>query len=171
MRRTILIGLLALAGCGGGGTTIAQNDAAAAEPPETLPAGQWQLAAEVTSFRSVDHGAPSINTPVGTRSTGNACVGGGGAQAPTALFAEPGYDCHTSSYYARGGHISVNLMCRRSGLSGSIGITIDGTYTADGIDYTRLLRTALGVAGGNVEIDSHVTGHRTGACTPAPAGH
>lgn len=171
MRRTILIGLLALAGCGGGGATSAQNDAAAAEPPESLPAGQWQLAAEVTSFRSVDHGAPSINTPVGTRTSGNACVGGGaGAQAPAALFAEPGYDCHYSSYYARGGHISVNLMCRKSGLSGSIGITIDGTYTADGIDYTRLLRTQLSTDG-DVEIDAHVTGHRTGACTPAPAGH
>lgn len=168
MRRMILTGLLALAGCDDGGTT-AQSNAAAAEPPETLPAGQWQLAAEVTSFRTVDHGAPSINTPVGTHTSGNACVGAG-AQAPTALFTEPGYDCHASSYYARGGHISVNLMCRKSGLSGGVGITIDGTFTADAIDYTRMLRTTL-ITDGDVEIDSHVTGHRTGACTPAPAGH
>jgi Protein of unknown function (DUF3617) len=169
MRRTILIGLLVLAGCGGGGATSAQNDAAAAEPPETLPAGQWQLSSEVIASRSTDHGPPRIRALVGDRSTAAACVGGD-AQAPTTLFTEPGYDCHYGAYYARGGHINADLRCQKSGLSGFVGITIDGTYTGDRIDYTRHLLTQLSTDG-DVAIDTHVTGHRTGPCTPAPAGH
>lgn len=167
MRRTILIGLLALAGCGDGGAT-AQNNEAAAAPPETLPAGQWQLDATVTAFRSVDHGPARIHAAVGDRSPVAVCVGAG-AQAPTMLFAEPGYDCHYDTYYARGGYINANLRCQKSGLSGSIGISINGTYTADRIDYTRQLLTQLSTDG-DVAIDWHVTGRRTGVCTPAPAG-
>lgn len=169
MRRTILIGLIALAGCGGGGGTTAQNDAAAAEPPETLPAGQWQLDTTVIASRGVGPGSPRIQARVGDRSAAAACVGAG-AQAPTMLFAEPGYDCHYDTYYARGGYINANLRCQKSGLSGSIGISINGTYTADRIDYTRQLLTQLSTDG-DVAIDWHVTGHRAGACTPAPAGH
>lgn len=168
MRRTTLIGLLALAGCGGGGTA-AQNNEAAAAPPETLPAGQWQLDTTVIASRGVDHGSPRIQARVGDRSAAAACVGGG-AQAPTTLFTGPDYDCHYDSYYARNGYINANLRCQKSGLSGFVGITIDGTYTADRIDYTRHLLTQLSTDG-DVAIDTHVTGRRAGACAPAPAGH
>jgi hypothetical protein len=167
MRILVLIGMAALAGCGDGGTG-ANNASAAAAPPETLPAGQYELAAEVTGFNKADQGTPRINTPVGTRSTASVCVGPG-AQAPTGLFAESGYDCTVSNYYARNGHLNIALLCRKAGLSGSIPISIDGTFTANTLDYNRNLRTVL-TTDGDVEINAHVTGRRTGACTPAAGG-
>jgi hypothetical protein len=158
--------MLIVAGCGGG-ETPANNAAAAAAPPTTLPAGQWELASEVTAFTKTGTGAPRINTPVGTRATVSVCVGSG-AQAPTELFTEAGYDCTIGNYYARNGRLNVSLLCRRDGLEGSIPMVVDGSFTADSLDYTRNARTVL-VTDGNVTIDSHVTGRRTGACTPEAA--
>jgi Protein of unknown function (DUF3617) len=167
MRIIILFGLAAaLAGCDGG--TAANNQSAAPAPPENLPTGQYELAGAVTSFTKADHGTPRINAPVGTRSTASVCVGPG-AQAPVSLFAEAGYDCTVSNYYARNGHLNIALLCRKSGLSGSIPVSIDGTFTADGLDYTRNVRTVL-TTDGDVEINVHITGRHTGACTPAAGG-
>ncbi|HEY5711060.1 MAG TPA: DUF3617 family protein [Allosphingosinicella sp.] len=165
MRALALLPLLIVAGCGG--ETPANNSANAAAPPTTLPAGQWELASEVTGFNKTDNAAPRINTPVGTRTTVSVCVGAG-AQAPSELFMEAGYDCTIGNYYARNGRLNVSLQCRKSGLEGSILPVVDGTFTADSLDYTRNLRTQL-IPDGNVTVDSHVTGRRTGECTPAAA--
>ena len=102
------------------------------------------------------------------RATTSVCVGGG-AQAPTELFTEAGYECSGGNYYARNGRLNVSLLCRRSGLEGNIPVMVDGAFTADTLDYTRNLRSVL-VTDGDVTIDSHVTGRRTGPCTPAADG-
>jgi hypothetical protein len=165
MRALVLLPLLVVAGCGGDGGPQANNGAAAAAAPVSLPAGQWELASEVTAFTKADNGRPKIDTPVGTRAAVSVCVGAG-AQAPAELFTEAGYDCSMGNYYARNGRLNVSLLCQRSGLEGSIPVTVDGNFTADTLDYTRNVRTVL-TTEGDVTIDSHVTGRRTGPCAPA----
>jgi hypothetical protein len=64
--------------------------------------------------------------------------------------------------------VNLTLNCSRPGLQGDIPMTIDGTFQADSVDFHRNLRSALSTDG-DVEIDAHVTGRHTGACTPAAA--
>jgi hypothetical protein len=105
---------------------------------------------------------------VGTRTAVSVCVGSG-AQAPAALFTEAGNDCRIANYYGRNGRLNVTLQCRRSGLDGDIGLSVDGSFTADTLTYDRNMRTTL-TSDGDVVIDSHVTGRRTGDCTAATGG-
>ena len=162
MRRLASIAVLLLAACG---EAPAENKAA---PAAAAPApGQWELSGEVTRFTRADQGAPRINTPVGTRTTENVCVGPGG-RLPSAMFAGAGFTCTYPDYYVRGGRVNVTLHCRREGLSGDIPMTVNGSFQADSIEYTRNLRTSL-VSDGDVEINTRVTGRRTGDCTPAAA--
>jgi hypothetical protein len=164
MRALALLPLLLAASCGDGGPT--ENKAApAAQAPSP---GQWTLASQVTRFRNADQGAPKINTPVGTRATENLCVPPG-ARLPTELFSGEGYTCTYGTYYARAGRVNLTLNCRREGLSGDIPMTVDGTFTEDSITLHRNLRTILSTDG-DVEIDTDITGHRSGACTAAPPG-
>ncbi|MBX3561123.1 MAG: DUF3617 family protein [Sphingomonas sp.] len=152
--------LLFATACGGGEAEVNE----AAPVATTIVAGQWELASEVTDFRSVDQGQPTIDTPVGTRSTGAACVGAD-TRPPTAFFAGEGYACEYGAYYVRNGRINVTLACTREGLSGSIPISAEGRITADGVEFTRTIRTVL-VGDGDVEISANVTGRRTGDCAP-----
>lgn len=165
MRTLVLIPLLLVGACGGGGET-AQNKAVTA-PPARIAAGQWELTSEVTAFRTEDAGPPKINTPVGTRATESVCVGPG-AQAPTELFSGAGFNCQHGNYYARNGRLNVTLNCRREGLAGPIPVTVSGTFQGEALEYERSLRTIL-TSEGDVAIDSRVTGRRTGDCTPPDA--
>jgi hypothetical protein len=160
MRALALLPLLLAASCGDG---AAENKAAPAA--ETLSPGQWALISRVTRFRKADQGQPRIDTPVGTSATQNLCIPPGG-RLPTETFSGEGFTCTYSTYYVRGGHANVSLYCHREGLSGDIPMTVDGTFTADSISLHRNLRTIL-AGDGDVEIDADITGHRTGACTPA----
>jgi len=164
MRGPALIAVSLLAACG----AAPENKAApAAAAPAPAP-GQWELTAEVTRFAKSDQGTPRINTPVGTRTTENVCVGAGDRLA-SELFSGGGYRCTYPTYYVRNGRLNLTLNCRRDGLTGDIPMNVTGTFEANGIEYTRNLRTSL-ISDGDVEIDARVTGRRTGDCTPqAPA--
>lgn len=156
--------LLFVAACGGGEAEVNEVAPAAA----TIEAGQWELASEVTDFRGVDEGAPKINTPVGTQATNSVCVGTD-MRPPTAFFAGEGYSCEYGAYYVRNGRINVTLACTRAGLSGSIPVSAEGRITAEGVEFTRTIRTVL-AGDGDVEIGANVTGRRTGDCTPEATG-
>ena len=162
MRAIAFIPVLILAACGG---AAEQNKAAA--KAASLSAGQWQLTSEVTAFSKADQGPPAIDTPVGTRATESVCVGAG--RPPAELFAGADYDCRYDNYYARNGRVNVTMICHRDGLVGNIPATADGQFEADSLDFTRDLRTSLS-GNGDVQITQHVTGRRTGECTPEPAG-
>ena len=164
MRALALMAFVCVAGCG---EAPAENKT---ERAASLAPGQWELTSEVTAFRQTDRGRPSINTPVGTRTTASLCVGAG-SELPTAFFAGEGYRCAygTGSYYVHGGRINVTLACTREGLIGNITMSADGTFQANSAEFRRNLRTIL-VADGDVEIESRVTGRRTGDCTPEPGG-
>jgi hypothetical protein len=161
MRALALIGLLALASCGGGGE--GENKAA---PPAAPSPGQWELSAQVTRFTRADQGTPRINTPVGTRTSQSVCVGPG--QLPTALFSGDDLTCSYTSYYVRNGMANATLSCQRHGLDGNIMVAADGSFGADRINLHRNVRTVL-TTDGDVQIDSDVTGRRTGSCTPTAA--
>jgi hypothetical protein len=163
MRGLALIALLALASCG---EDEAGNKAASA--PNAPSPGQWELTAQVTRFVKTDQGLqPRIDTPVGARATQSVCVAPG-AQLPTAIFSGDGFTCTYSTYYVRGGRANATLNCRREGLTGEIPMTVNGTFETDRMTLHRNLRTIL-TTDGDVQIEADVTGHRTGACTPAPA--
>src|SRR3954471_16005121 len=107
MRALVLIALLGAASCG---DDSAQNKAAAVVA--TPPAGQWELATQVTRFTATDNGMPRINTPVGTRAAESVCVGASG-QLPTTLFSGDGFTCSYGNYYVRNGTANATLTCRR----------------------------------------------------------
>jgi hypothetical protein len=163
MRYISLIALLSLAACGGGEAEKEKSTGSAARPA----AGQWELTSEVTAFRTVDGGAPKIDTPVGTRATETVCVGAG-QQLPTAAFSGENYRCNYENYYVRNGRINVTMQCVRDDLSGGIPMTVDGSFEENSITYTRNLRTVL-ATDGDVEITARVTARRTGECAPEPA--
>jgi hypothetical protein len=155
--------LLLVAGCGDG---AAEQNVAATKASSLTP-GQWELTSEVTAFQTVDQGAPKIEAPVGTRATEQVCVGGG--RPPAALFAGEGYRCNFDNYYLRNGRINVTMQCAREDLSGTIPITVDGSFEAESLEYVRELRTVL-ATDGDVQITARVTGRRTGDCAPEAEG-
>jgi hypothetical protein len=163
MRALALLPLLLAASCGDGAT---ENQAAPAA--DTPAAGQWALTSEVTRFRKTDQGRARIDTPVGTHASQNVCVGAGG-RLPTELFSGDNFTCTYGSYYVRRGHANVSLTCHREGLAGDILMSVDGTFADGTISLHRNLRTIL-AGDGDVELDADISGRRTGACTPAPAG-
>jgi hypothetical protein len=163
MRWMTGVAVLALAACGDGG---AEENKAVTSRPATIAAGQYELTSEVTAFSVVDGGRAQINAPVGTRTTDSVCVGTG--RPPTAFFSGEGYHCQYDNYYVRRGRINVTLACWRDGLSGNIPMIVDGPFTADTVEFVRDIRTSLDGTG-DVQISAHVTGRRTGDCTPAPA--
>ena len=165
MRWIACIPLLIVAACGGEGGTAEKNTTQT--KAASVAAGQWELISEVTAFNTVGGGSPQINTPVGTRTTENVCVGEG--RPPASLFSGEGYECRYDNYYGRRGRMNATLLCSHEGLVGDIPVTADGQFAADTLEYTRDIRTSL-AGEGDVQITARVTGRRTGECVPATAG-
>lgn len=159
MRALALIPIVFVAACG---EAPAENKAEAVAA--SFAPGQWELTSEVTGLRQADRGSPQINTPAGTRTTQSLCVGAD-HQVQTAFFAGEGYRCTYGTYYVRNGRVNLTLACTREGLTGNITMAAEGTFQADSVEFRRNLRTIL-TGDGDVEIDSRVTGRRTGDCTP-----
>ena len=162
MRYLGFVALAALTACGG----ETQNDTKAAAA-DTLRPGQYEVTAEATQFRQADDGEAAFNMAVGTRATRSVCVGDsvtGDAFASEGLTCQPG-----SSSYMRAGTISSTYRCTAEGRSGEIALVIDGTFTEDGFEATRNMRTAFS-GDGDIVSDARLTGRRTGDCTPAAAG-
>jgi hypothetical protein len=157
-----LAGVLALAACGSGaGENKAKAKANSLEP------GQYEVTAEVTSFRAADNGPPKINTPQGTSTTRSVCVTDG-AKLPPDLFADEGITCRPpNDTFASGGIVNMNLQCQRAGLTGEVGYAVEGTFEAQSFEAQRRLATRL-EGEGDVVIAATVRGRRTGACA-APA--
>ena len=155
--------MLALAACGGGS---ANNEAAPAASQRISP-GQWELTSEVTAFQALDQGPPKIQATVGAHATQNVCVGAG--PPPTALFSGEDYQCRTDNYYVHGGILNVTMLCRRETPLGSAMMTAVGTFENSSLAFDRDLTTTFGT-GGDVRITTHVTGRRTGDCTPDASG-
>lgn len=159
-----MLPLALLSACGGGGEAE-KNKAAKVS---ALRAGQYEIATEVTSFRSADTGRPKIDTPRGTRATRTVCIADP-ANLPPDLFADEGFRCQTGpGAYVRDGTVSTSLSCRREGLNGSINYTVSGRFEAESFEVQRGMATSL-ATDGDVVINSTARGRRTGECSPSPA--
>ncbi|MFN3945662.1 MAG: DUF3617 domain-containing protein [Allosphingosinicella sp.] len=158
-----LLPLLAVSACSENPQT---SKAEAATRAASIDGGMWETIAEVKDLKSTDSGTPKIDTPAGTRLTSSLCVGEGDAARPSpALFVGADYDCTYSNFYMRSGRINAQMMCTRKGLQGDIGVTVDGTFTADAFEGTIDTVSYL-TTDGDVQIKSQMTGRRTGDCAP-----
>ena len=161
MRYLGFVVLAALAGCGSGGES--ENKATTAN---ALRAGQYEVTAEATQFRQADAGEAVFNMAVGTREVRSVCIGD---TASPDLFAAEGMTCQAgTSSYMSGGTISSTYRCTVEGRQGEIALMVTGTFTEDGFEVTRNLRSAFS-GQGDIVADANVTGRRTGDCTPGAA--
>ena len=162
MRYLGFVPLAALAACGGG----AGNETKAAAP-DALRAGQYEVTAEATQFRQADSGEAAMNMATGWREVRSVCIGD---TTPADLFAANGLNCQRgTSEYMRSGTISSTYRCTVEGRQGEAALTISGTFTDDGFEVTRNLRTAF-TGQGDVVADATLTGRRTGDCTRGAEG-
>jgi hypothetical protein len=157
MRTTLTItGALLLAGCG--------NNAPPPPPPApaTLPAGEWEVSAKVTSLDGKAKDAAAIK--VGDVLTARACVAADGV-APPALFAAEGDSCEAQSPYVRNGRLNMQMTCKRKG-GVNVMATVAGTYTPDSIKGDS--RSTAYVSGmDNYVVKQDLSGRRIGECKEA----
>ena len=151
-----------LAGCSGEAPTQ-QNETA----PATLAPGQYQASWTVSQLRSVDKTTPATNLKEGATGATTGCIGAENAIDPV-LFAEDGDSCTASNAYIRGGRISVDLSCRREGSTGEVRQSVNGTYTADGLEAEVTTTTYLSSTG-DYAMTRAFTAKRIGECPPAVA--
>lgn len=164
--RTITAALLCLAaaGCSGSG-----DEKKPAGPPAQLPAGTWQVASEVTEFRSTDGTTPVVSAKVGEKANATVCVDKAGDQPAPALFAATGEECTYKSAYIKDGTINAGLECHRKGVPGYIMTSLEGTYSEKGLDAVARTTSYLSVRGGFQMSRKLTATVKPGACTPAPA--
>jgi hypothetical protein len=70
--------------------------------------------------------------------------------------------------YLSGGNLNASFACTRKGVSGRVGLTVNGSFTADSIEAEQSLSTSL-PGEGDVDIVAKLTARRTGDCTAEPA--
>jgi len=166
MRALMIVPLcLAAAACSGG---EGDNKQAAAEAPQTLPAGTWQTKFEVKSFTSVDKTTPGLKAKEGDKEEASACVTEAERAKPAPeLFAGNGYTCTYSNSYLRGGMINASMSCTRPELKGQINMTVSGSYDADSFE-AQVDGTSYLPGPGDFRMSRKVEGKLTpGACQPA----
>lgn len=103
----------------------------AAKPvPATLPPGQYEVTATVTSLASTDKSPLPTFAKEGDRIVSQGCVGADGLPQPE-LLAAKGDVCQLQNPYVRAGRMNFQLDCSRQG-QGKIMVDVTGNYTADG---------------------------------------
>jgi hypothetical protein len=163
MRASLASLALALAGCGNDQPNGANTVAAA---PDTLPAGNYEVQAKVTSIRSTDGKTPLARVKVGDVLTSRGCVDDKGTPAPV-LFAADGDQCLANNGYYRGGRVNMTLDCTRKGVAGKIMVNVDGRTTADGLSGSATTTSFID-GPGDYELRTDLTAKRTGACSAGP---
>lgn len=153
--------LLASAGCG--------QEAAkpvAVATPNSFPAGDYEIASEITRLASSDRSVPATKLKQGDRQVTRACVGADGTPDP-AMFVEAGDRCSVDSKYDRSGRVSVQYSCQRAG-KGPLYVNADGNYKADSFDVMVTAATKFS-GDGDYDLARRLTGKRVGACAATAA--
>ncbi|HYE26638.1 MAG TPA: DUF3617 family protein [Allosphingosinicella sp.] len=165
MRALIIVPLCFAAACSGGG---GEENKAAEAAPATMQAGQWEVASEVTAFRSTDKATPALKAAVGDKATASACIEAGkDDKPPPEMFAGEGYECEYKERYVRDGRINVSLDCERDALEGHVLMTVEGTYKGDSFEGTANANSFLS-GDGDFAMTTRLTGRRTGPTCAAP---
>lgn len=153
---------LALAACGG---EQQQQAATEEKAPATLPAGLYEVSAEVTQLASTDKTTPATKLKQGDKVVTRACVAVDGKPDP-ALLAEEGDDCTIKNSYIRNGRMSAQMSCKREGMSGEVMPAMMGSYTKDGFEGEITTFTYF-TQDGDYRLTREITARRVGDC---PAG-
>jgi hypothetical protein len=160
MRAFVIIGTLALAACG--------QEAEApkkAGPPATIPAGEYEVTATVTSLTSTDKTPVPTFTKQGEVTTTRGCVGADGLPQAE-LLATRGDSCTIQNPFVRNGRMNLQLNCERPG-KGNVNADLTGTFTADG--FTGTLTSSSFFAGsGDFRLAQEITARKVAdQCTAA----
>jgi hypothetical protein len=146
-----------LAGCGG----ETSQQAAVVEAPATLPAGLYELSAQVTDLSSTDKSTPATGLKKGDKVTVKACVAD---NAPDpALLAEAGDKCEIKNSYIHNGRMSAQMSCTRAGHDGYVMPAMMGKFTKDGFDGEINTLTYF-VKNGDYRMTRKISARRIGEC-------
>ena len=166
--RTIILGVAAaglLAACSGDSAKEAKKEAKA----QALKPGEYEVTDKVDELRSTDNSTPATAIKVAAAGepspTSRICVGADGAIDPK-LFAEAGDKCTPTGSYMRGGRLSFQSNCNRSG-KGGVSQLVDGKFTADSFEATVTSSTFFS-GPGDYTLVRTLTGRRVGECSAAP---
>jgi hypothetical protein len=164
MRAIVIAGSLALTACGGSETEAPTKAAAA---PATMPAGEYEVTATVTSLVSTDKTPVPTFAKQGDVVTSRGCVGTDGLPAPE-LLAAKGDSCQLTNPYVRNGRMNFQLNCTRKG-QGNVNVDVSGAYTAEG--FTGTLTAASMFSGsGDYRLVQDLTARKVAdQCTAAGA--
>ena len=163
--RVLIIGSFA------GLVAACSSEAPPAKPAEAAPAslqaGEYEVTATVTSFRSTDDGTPVVQAKQGEVITSRACIGADGTP-PAELFAAKGNSCAGQNVYARNGRLNMQLDCTRPGAPGKVMSEVNGSFTADSLKGSMTTNSFF-QGKGDYELRADLAGRRVGECTAAPA--
>ena len=163
-RLSLLIPLAALAASCGGEEPKAKK----AEPPATMPAGQWTATMRVTNSRTLEAGDPRITMANGSEVRGEACLGGGDQRPPPELFGgDTVSNCRwwDNTYMMRRGRLMANATCQREGI-GNVELGVNVTFTDNEFQGRVEYSTRSGEMG-DVLIAMEARGRRGGDCAAA----
>lgn len=129
---------------------------------EPLAPGLYEASWTVKEIRSTDGAEPATELAVGSTGSAQACVAEG-PQFDMALFADGTDECASTTTYARGGRINLQMQCKRANESGPVMQTVSGTSTADG--FQGEISTSTYFAGfGDYSMVRTMNGRRIGDC-------
>ena len=163
MRALIVIPLCLAAACSGGGEKKAE------EAADALQSGQWEIASEVSDFRSTDKATPALKAVAGDKAAAAACIEAGKEDEPPAeMFAGVGFECDYKDIYISGGRLNLSLECDREALEGKVMVSVQGTYKGDSFEGISTATSFL-PGDGDFAMNSKISGRRTGPTCAAPA--
>lgn len=165
MRRLMSLAGLALALAACGGEKPAETKAEKA--PENLPAGLYEMNADVVQLASTDNSRPATSLKQGDKLVTRACVAANGVPEP-ALLAEEGDTCQVKNSYIRNGRMSVQMSCKRPGRSGDVMPAMMGSFTTDGFEGEITTLTYF-IDDGDYRVTRDVKARRVGDCPAAGA--
>ena len=164
--RTIIIGVAAaglLAACSGETETEPQAEA----PANALQPGEYELSTKVDAIRSTDNTTPASESKAGGEpAVTRTCIPADGKPDPAA-FAEAGESCTPMDTYLRGGRMSLQYKCNRSG-KGMLTQLVDGNFKKDSFEAKGTTATYFSGTG-DYEMVRSFTGRRVGECSAVPA--
>jgi hypothetical protein len=149
---------LVLAACGG----ETKPEATAEKAPERLAAGLYEMSAEVIQLASTDQTTPATKLKQGDKLVTRACVGTDGVPEPS-LFAEEGDDCQIKNSYVRNGRMSVEMSCKREGMSGDVMPAMRGSFTKDGFEGEITTLTYF-IKDGDYRLTREISARLLGDC-------
>ena len=172
-------GLLALAGCGGGGGrdgaangTGNAGDAGGSSKPSAAAAevrlqpGEWEIRLETktSDIPGMPEGmAKAMKEAAVTTKT---CLTEDDADKPSVFTGRANPGCKTEGFEAKDGKVSGTVTCSGEGGEGRMVMKTEGRFTPTGFESTT--RSDIDAEGMKLTTEARVTGRRVGECHAGP---